>query len=100
MLVDGEQLAVGIRARPVRHPRRPFRAGPARPDGPGRPGSVDLNTAGPEQLDTLPGVGPVLAQAIVTWRTDHGRFSSIGDLQQVNGIGPAKFAEIKALVTV
>ncbi len=58
---------------------------------------VNLNTATLEQLETLPGVGPVLSQDILDWRDAHGEFTSIDQLQDVSGIGPAKFAEIKAL---
>ncbi len=63
-------------------------------------GLVDLNTASADQLDSLPGVGPVLAQRIVDWRTQHGRFDTIDQLNDVSGIGDAKFADLKALVTV
>ncbi len=61
---------------------------------------VDLNTASLEQLDGLPGVGPVLAQRIVDWRTAHGRFASVDQLREVSGIGPSKFDDIRGLVTV
>ena len=62
-------------------------------------GPVDLNTATVEQLDALPGVGPVLAQRIVSWRDAHGGFRSVEDLQQVPGIGARKFSDLKALVS-
>jgi competence protein ComEA len=61
---------------------------------------VDLNSATPEQLDALPGVGPSLAQAIVTYRTRHVRFRSVEELDQVPGIGPAKLATLRPLVRV
>lgn len=94
VLVDGEQLAVGVAgAVAVASP-----AGGA--VGPATGGIVDLNTADLAELDTLPGVGPVLAQAILDYRTDHGRFDSVDQLQQVSGIGPSKFADVKDLVTV
>uniref|UniRef100_UPI003F49FE13 ComEA family DNA-binding protein n=1 Tax=Streptomyces sp. 1222.5 TaxID=1881026 RepID=UPI003F49FE13 len=54
-------------------------AGPAAP--------VSLNTATADQLDTLPGVGPVLAQHILAYRTEHGGFRSVDELREVNGIG-------------
>lgn len=63
-------------------------------------GVVDLNTATEAQLDGLPGVGPVLAQHIVEWRTAHGGFTSVDQLQSVSGIGASKFADLKALVSV
>jgi len=63
-------------------------------------GPIDLNTATVQQLDALPGVGPVLAQRIVDWRTEHGRFDSVDQLQEVSGIGPSRLADIRSLVTV
>ncbi len=61
---------------------------------------VDLNTADEAALDSLPGVGPVMAQNILAWRQQNGRFSSIEQLQEISGIGPARYAQISALVTV
>jgi competence protein ComEA len=61
---------------------------------------LDLNTATAGQLDQLPGVGPVLAQRIVDYRTQHGGFRSVDELRQVSGIGEAKFADVKDLVRV
>ncbi len=61
---------------------------------------IDLNSATLEQLDTLPGVGPVLAQRILDWRSEHGRFGSTDELREVSGIGEATFADIKPLVRV
>ena len=63
-------------------------------------GPVDLNKATAEQLDALPGVGPSIAAAIVTYRGTHGPFSSVDGLLDVPGIGPAKLDAIRALVTV
>ncbi|MFT4201683.1 ComEA family DNA-binding protein, partial [Gordonia sp. (in: high G+C Gram-positive bacteria)] len=82
--------------------------GPAAPQGPGAPpagtpgaatGKVDLNTASADQLDALPGVGPVTAKAIIDWRTAHGRFTSVDQLAEVDGIGPARLARLRDLVT-
>ena len=99
-LNDGEQNAVGVTGAPAA-------GGPSVPAGPGgSPGSasgaapVDLNTASLEQLDGLPGVGPVLAQRILDWRAAHGRFASVDQLREVSGIGPSKFDDIRGLVTV
>ena len=61
---------------------------------------VDLNSAAPEQLDALPGVGPATAKAIVEYRTRHGRFRTVDDLLSVPGIGPAKLANLKPVVRV
>ncbi|HEY8479143.1 MAG TPA: helix-hairpin-helix domain-containing protein, partial [Spirillospora sp.] len=60
----------------------------------------DLNTATVEQLDDLPGVGPVLAERIVEYRTRHGGFRSVEQLQDVSGIGARRYAELKPLVRV
>jgi competence protein ComEA len=86
-IADGEQIAVGVPAAPATNASVP--AGP-----------VDLNSATVAQLDALPGVGPVLAQHIVEWRDVHGRFASIDQLRQVSGIGDAKLADLRSLVTV
>jgi competence protein ComEA len=86
---DGELLLVGVPGGV---------AGGA--GGSGGAGPIDLNSASVDQLDALPGVGPVLAQRIVDYRQQHGSFASIDDLNNVPGIGPAKFAELKPLVAV
>lgn len=72
------------------------------PAGPGAAtsGPLDLNTATLAQLDALPGVGPVLAQRILDWRTEHGRFDSVDQLRGVTGIGDSKYADLKSLLAV
>jgi competence protein ComEA len=62
-------------------------------------GPVNLNTAGVDQLDRLPGVGPSTAAAIVAHRQQYGPFGSVDDLAKVKGIGPAKVAALRGLVT-
>ncbi|MEV5592465.1 ComEA family DNA-binding protein [Streptomyces sp. NPDC052496] len=59
---------------------------------------VSLNSATAEQLDSLPGVGPVLARHIIEYRTAHGGFSSVEQLREVNGIGNRRFADLRPLV--
>ncbi|MEB3020681.1 ComEA family DNA-binding protein [[Mycobacterium] crassicus] len=71
---------------------------PGPPHGPGE--AVNLNTATVEQLDALPGVGPVTAAAIVAWRTAHGKFTSVDQLGDVDGIGPARLEKLRAMVRV
>ncbi|CNE18017.1 DNA-binding protein [Mycobacterium tuberculosis] len=94
-LVDGEQIPVGIpRPTPAPAPAPAASASAA----PGTP--LDLNTATPDQLDDLPGVGPVLAKRIVAYRTQHGGFRSVEQLQEVSGIGAHRFADLKSLVRV
>jgi competence protein ComEA len=61
---------------------------------------VNINTARAEELDILPGIGPKMAQAIVDYRESHGRFSAIEDLLRVKGIGPKKFAALRAHITI
>ena len=74
-------------------------AGPAETSpAPGAP--VDLNTATVEQLDALPGVGPVTAAAIVAWRDANGRFANVDQLGEVDGIGPARLEKLRDLVHV
>ena len=61
---------------------------------------LDLNTATAAELETLPGIGPVLAERILTYRAEIGEFSSVEQLQEVRGIGAKKLAAVKDLVTV
>jgi competence protein ComEA len=100
-IVDGEQIAVGIA--PAAD-AAPTIASTATGSGVGASASasqiVDLNTATLEQLEALPGVGPVLAQHILDWRQQHGTFSSVDQLREVSGIGTSKFATLRPLVTI
>lgn len=66
-----------------------------RPDG-----ALDLNLATPADLETLPGVGPVLADRIVAWRTEHGPFTETGQLREVPGIGEKTFQQLADQVAV
>lgn len=95
-LVDGEQVVVGGPAAPQAAGGPGAPAGPVPGAGPAAP--VSLNTATVEQLDTLPGVGPVLAQHIVDYRTQHGGYRSVDELREVNGIGERRFADLRNLV--
>ena len=61
-------------------------------------GPISLSSATAEQLDTLSGVGPVTAQKIVDYRTEHGAFHSVEELDAIPGIGPARLADLKGLV--
>lgn len=70
-------------------------------DGPSTAaGKVNINTAGVEQLATLPRVGPVLAQRIVEWRAEHGNFRRVEELDAVDGVGPKMLAALLPLVQV
>ena len=68
--------------------------------GAGGAGPVNLNSATAAQLEELPGVGPVLAQRIIDWRTEHGRFASVDELGEVSGIGEKIFAALQPKVGV
>ncbi|MFD5160791.1 helix-hairpin-helix domain-containing protein [Streptomyces hawaiiensis] len=101
-LVDGEQVIVGGPA-PAAGPgaggTAPSGPAGAAPGGAAAPAApVSLNTATADQLDTLPGVGPVLAQHIIDHRTRHGGFRSVDELREVNGIGDRRFADLRDLV--
>ena len=61
---------------------------------------VSLNSADLSALDTLPGVGPVLAQRILDWRTEHGRFTSVEELGEVSGIGDKLLSQLTPKVTL
>jgi competence protein ComEA len=89
---DGTQVVVPRRAPPAG-------AGDSATETPGAAsGPVHLNTATIEQLDELPGVGPVTAQKIVDYREQHGAFSSVDDLDAIPGIGPARLEQLRELV--
>lgn len=92
-LSDGTQVVVPRRAPPAP-------AGSAAGDGEATTasGPVHLNTATLEQLDELPGVGPVTAQKIIDYRQQHGAFSSVDDLDGIPGIGPARLEQLRDLV--
>lgn len=87
----------GRPSRPLGH-RRGRALAPGGGGGGSPAGPVSLNTATVEQLETLPGVGPVLAQHIVDYRAQHGGFRSIDELREVNGIGDRRFADLQPLV--
>jgi competence protein ComEA len=108
---DGEQIVVGLAPVkgqpavlgssvspgstapvPTNSASRPPKGGPAQ--------TINLNTATVQQLDTLPGVGPVMAAAIVAWRQANGKFTSVDQLGEVDGIGPGRLEKLRPLVRV
>lgn len=95
VLSDGEQVLVG----------RPAAAGVAAgaasaPGAAATGGLLNLNTATMEQLDGLPGVGPVTAQKILSWREEHGRFSSVDELLEIDGVGEKTLADLAPMLTL
>jgi competence protein ComEA len=93
-LSDGTQIVV-----PKRAPPATGGSAAVSPDAGGpSSGPIHLNTATVEQLDELPGVGPVTAQKIVDYREQHGAFSSVDDLDAIPGIGPARLEQLRELV--
>ncbi|MDG4667685.1 ComEA family DNA-binding protein [Mycobacterium sp. 236(2023)] len=108
-VADGEQIVVGIGASPGQPTEMGSSVvtepGPSGADQPGENATeptalIDLNGATAEQLDTLPGVGPVTAAAIIAWRDANGRFDSVDQLGDVDGIGPARLDKLRDLVRV
>ena len=111
---DGQQIVVGIAPRAglptalgssvssgSAASRTSTAPGGATKQPTGKPAEmVDLNTATAQQLDALPGVGPVTAAAIVKWREAHGKFTSVDQLADVDGIDPARLEKLRALVRV
>jgi competence protein ComEA len=98
LLGDGQQVVIGTRTDPAGEVRD--QPGSGRGSGATATGALDLNHASQPQLEELPGVGPVTAQAILAWRQQHGRFSRTEELQEVDGIGPKTYAEIAPHVRV
>ncbi len=93
VLADGEQVVVGQAVAPGPVPSGAESGSPV-------VGLVNINTADETALESLPEVGPVTAQAIMTYRSEHGGFSSIDQLLDVDGIGDATLAKLTPYVTI
>jgi competence protein ComEA len=101
VLTDGVQVRVPLPGEPVEAVPAVDAGGGTAVEGAGTgDGLLDVNAATVMQLDALPGIGPVLAERIVQWRTEHGRFGSVDDLEQVSGIGPAVLEKLRDRVRV
>ncbi|MFE5294222.1 ComEA family DNA-binding protein [Isoptericola sp. NPDC056618] len=103
-VVDGEQIRVP-------RPGEQVASADGAPDGAGEDGTgggadasaggaVNLNSAGAADLEELPGIGPALAERIVTWRDENGPFTSVDELDEVSGIGPSVLGQVRDLVTL
>ncbi|MFF1554425.1 helix-hairpin-helix domain-containing protein [Rhodococcus erythropolis] len=103
-LADGDQIVVGAadQSGGVSASSSTTAGGtsPAAAGESGGAGLVNLNTATEAELDGLPGVGPVTAAAIISWRTSNGKFTDVEQLGEVDGIGPARLAKLRVLVSV
>jgi competence protein ComEA len=99
-LVDGCQIVIGWTNAPAGEVRQGL--GGESPAGAGgaAASTINLNQATEAELDTLPGVGPVTATAILAWREKNGPFTAVAQLQEVDGIGPKTFAQIEPYVSV
>jgi competence protein ComEA len=101
VLQDGQQVFVPAEGDPVAQPPPPGASGAGAGSAPAAGGAkVNLNTASAQQLAELPRVGPVLAQKIIDWRSAHGGFSSVSQLDAVDGIGAKMLETLTPLLTV
>ncbi|MCL3776602.1 helix-hairpin-helix domain-containing protein [Actinomyces sp. AC-19-1] len=104
-LTDGEQVRVPRQGEEARQatggegPGAPGQGGTGG-GGPGTSGTVNLNTADAAELEALPGIGPSLAQRIISYRAEHGAFTSVDELTAVSGIGSARLEALRELVSV
>lgn len=102
-LQDGERLTIPVKPTPqptasAASPNESSSSPAVEPPAP--TGLIDINNATQEELESLPGIGPVTAQKIIAYRQEHGPFFSIEAIQKVSGIGPVTFEKIKPLITI
>ncbi len=99
-VADGEQIVVPTPGQQVAAGAGAAAVAPATGGAKARSGPVNLNSATAEQLDALPGIGPVLANRIVEWRTSNGPFTSVDELGEVSGIGAKLLSQVRSAVSV
>jgi competence protein ComEA len=97
VLADGQKVHVPVVGEPPSADSTGQTEGTA---GAATADKIDINTASVEELDTLPRVGPVLAQRIVDWRKEHGSFKTVEELDAVDGVGAKMLEALLPLVTV
>jgi competence protein ComEA len=105
VLVDGQKIHVPQHgelpaAGSGEHGGQDADAAPGDSSGAPSGSKINLNTAGVEELDTLPKVGPVLAQRIVDWRKEHGPFKAVEELDAIDGVGAKMLEALLPLVTI
>jgi len=101
LLIDGQQVLVARVGDPLRPAATGAGTGTTGTGDTGVPtGPLNLNTASATEIETLPGIGPVLAAAIIREREKRGGFSSVNELREVDGIGEKRFSDLRDLVTV
>lgn len=104
LLRDGQQVYVPKRGTPP--PPAPTPLGAAAPPSAGLSAArsaaelININTASAAELESLPGIGPALAQRIIAYREEHGPFASPEQIMQVSGIGQGRYEQIKGQITV
>jgi competence protein ComEA len=99
-VTDGEQIVVPVLGAPPPASTGGVAGGGVAGGGAAVPGKVNLNTADAATLETLPRVGPAMAQRIIAWREENGRFAAIEDLMSVSGVGEKTFDSLRDLVTI
>jgi competence protein ComEA len=98
VLSDGAQVIIGVKGAPQGDVLAPNGAGMGAGESSGA--RINLNTASSAQLETLPGVGPVMAGRIIAWREQHGKFTTTAELQEVSGIGAKTYTQLEPYVCV
>ena len=100
ILQDGQQIRVPCKSNPLNQDPKPSNSNDSGRSAIEIPYQININTATADLLETLPGIGPVIASEIINFRQAEGEFNTIEEIQKVHGIGPIIFEGIKDLITV